>query len=100
VYALCVISYLYDFVFISRTQKIAEVSDKKGVRQIFTMVKYLMQRLPNEGKGYCVYLDNFFSTVELFSDLKKLGIGVCGTCKTGNGISKPLTELRGVLTQV
>jgi hypothetical protein len=99
VYALCVIGYLYDFVFTSRTQKIAEVPDKKGVRQTSTMVKHLMQRLPNEGKGYCVYLDNFFSTVELFSDLKNLGIGACETCKTGSGIPKPLTELRGALTQ-
>jgi hypothetical protein len=83
----CIIGYLYNFVFTSRTEKIAQVPMKKNERQISIMVKQFLQTLPNQGKGHVVYLDNFFSTVELYSDLKKLGIGACETCKAGNGIS-------------
>jgi hypothetical protein len=97
-YAACFIGYLYNFVFTSRTEKIAEVPKATNVRQTSTMIKQLMQTLPNEGKGHVVYLDNFFSTVELYSDLKSLGIGACGTCKAGSGIPRPLSDLRGALT--
>jgi hypothetical protein len=66
VYMTSVIGYLYDFVFTSRTEKIAEVPMKKNERQTSTMVLQLLQRLPNKGKKHVVYLDNFFSTVELY----------------------------------
>jgi hypothetical protein len=36
--------------------------------------------------------------VELYNDLKKLGIGACGTCKAGSGIPQPLSNLRGALS--
>jgi hypothetical protein len=38
VYALCTLGYLYDFVFTSRTEKIAEVGEVKNERQTSTMV--------------------------------------------------------------
>jgi hypothetical protein len=71
---------------------------KKNERQTSTIVKQLLQTLPNQGKGHVVYLNNFFSTVELYSDLKKLGISACGTCKAGSGIPQPLSNLRGALS--
>jgi hypothetical protein len=97
-YMACTIGYLYNFVFISRTEKIAQVLMKKNERQTFTMVKQLFQTLLNQGKGHVVYLDNFFNTIELYSDFKLLGIGACGTCKVGSGIPQPLSDLRGALT--
>jgi hypothetical protein len=42
VYMTSVIGYFYDFVFTSRTEKIAEVPMKKNERQIFTMVLQLL----------------------------------------------------------
>ena len=38
VYALCSLGYLYNFVFTSRTQKIAEVPVEKGVRHTSTII--------------------------------------------------------------
>jgi hypothetical protein len=93
------LGYLYDFVFTSRTEKIAEIAEVRGVRQTSTMVKTLMQRLSGGGKGHVIFLDNFFSTVELFINLKRLRIGACGTCKAGSGIPQPLIKLRGALSQ-
>jgi hypothetical protein len=75
VYALCTHGYLYDFVFTSRIQKIAEVGEEKDVRQTFTMVQYLMKRFLNEGYHYIVYLDNFFITANLLASLKRDNIG-------------------------
>jgi hypothetical protein len=98
VYMAYIIGYLYNFVFTNRTEKIAQVPMKKNERQTSTMIKQLLQTLPNQGKGHVVYLDNFFNTVKLYSDLKKLGIGACGTCKTGSGIPQPLSNLRGALS--
>src|SRR5450755_2086769 len=72
VYALYSLGYLYNFVFISRTQKIAEVPVKKGVRYISIMIQYLMRRLPNGSTRHVIYLDNFFITVSLLSTFKTL----------------------------
>jgi hypothetical protein len=99
VYALCSLNYLYNFVFTSRTQKIAEVPVKKGVRHISTIIQYLMRRLPNGSTRHVVYLDNFFTTVFLLSTFKALRIGTTGTCKAGSDFPQPLSELRGALLQ-
>jgi hypothetical protein len=84
---VCVIGYLYNFVFTSRTEKIAQVPIKKNKRQISTMIKQLLQTLSNKGKGHVVYLNNFFSITELFSDLALFKINACGTCKAESDIS-------------
>jgi hypothetical protein len=73
-----VIGYFYNFVFTSRTEKIAEVLIKKNERQISTIILQFLQRLPNEGKKHVIYLDNFFNTVELYSDLALIGINRTG----------------------
>ena len=69
-YMACTISYLYNFVFTSRTENIAEVLMEKNERQTTIMIKQLLQTLPNRGDGHVVYLDNFFSTVDLYSNFK------------------------------
>jgi hypothetical protein len=61
------------------------------------MVKQFLQTLFNKGKDHVVYLDNFFSIIELYNDLKSLGIGAAGTCKVKSGIPKPLFNLREAL---
>jgi hypothetical protein len=91
--------YFYNFVFTSRTEKIAEIAEIREVRQTFIMVKTLMQRLLGGGKGHVVFLNNFFNIVKLFINLKRLRIGACGTCKVGSGISQPLVKLREALLQ-
>ena len=52
------------------------------------MIKYLMSKFPEQGKNHILYIDNFFTTGDLLIDLKKKGIGVCGTCKAGSGLPK------------
>ena len=45
----------------------------------YAVVMELMKGL--EHKGHHVYMDNFFSSPDLFRDLKSLGIGACGTAR-------------------
>jgi hypothetical protein len=99
VYALCSLNYLYNFVFTSRTQKIAEVPVKKGVRHTSTIIQYLMRRLPNGDTRHVIYLDNFFTTISLLSTLKALKIRAAGTCKAGSDFPQSLNKLRGALSQ-
>jgi hypothetical protein len=61
------------------------------------MILQLLQRLFNEGKKHVIYLDNFFSTVELYNDLALIEIGACEIYKAKNNIPKPLSNLRGAL---
>ena len=42
-----------------------------------------------EGKGYHIYMDNFYSSPELFSDLQHNGFEACGTVRINRvGIPK------------
>src|SRR5450755_3557861 len=51
VYALCVFGYFFDFVFTSRTEKIAEVEEIKEKRLTITMIKQLVHTLSYRGEG-------------------------------------------------
>lgn len=49
--------------------------------------------LPNKGKGYCVAMDNYFSTKKLAKILRANGIGMVGTVKPDAGegrVPKPI----------
>ncbi|SLM34182.1 PiggyBac transposable element-derived protein [Lasallia pustulata] len=44
-------------------------------------------------------MDNFFTNVKLYTALKELGIGACGTAKNGSGFPPELLTFREVLTK-
>jgi len=43
---------------------------------------------------YTVYLDNYFTSIALFKELRDIQCGACGTTRPQNGITKQLTELK------
>jgi hypothetical protein len=91
--------YLYNFVFTSRSQKIAEIGKLPGERQTAIMIKHLMHHLLERGRHHIVYLDNFFTIGELLVNLKHEEIGAYETIKAGSGISKLLVDLKNTLTK-
>ena len=42
-----------------------------------------MTRMPNQGKGHAVHLDNLFTSSKLLTTLRQYGIGAAGTVRTG-----------------
>ena len=88
IYSLCVDNYLYDFRFASKITGIEGIpkTRKKGILpETSRVVVELLKALPSPLK-YVAFVDNFFTKTALFSHLKSLGIGACGTAKMGSGI--------------
>jgi hypothetical protein len=64
------------------------------------IVIQLCRNLPEyETLKYVVFLDNFFTNIRLFKALKTIGIGACGTVKSGCGFSADLLRLRAAATK-
>jgi len=54
----------------------------------------LIQRLPNEGKGTYIFVDNLFISTKFALYLRSLNIGVTGTARTKSGIIKRLIDIK------
>ena len=83
IYSLCSGDYLWDFVWTSPTQGISESTKVPGLTDTGSMVYNLCKQLLYRDQ-YIIYTDNFFTSVDLFSALKDIGIGAVGTTKVGS----------------
>jgi hypothetical protein len=54
----------------------------EGFSKTEAVVLTLVSRLPNEGKGCVIYLDNLFTTARLLRTLREIGVGAAGTART------------------
>lgn len=86
--ALCDSGYTYAFLPESRIQPNVELKAPQpslpGDRELNCTSKkviYMVNQLPTEGRVYNVYMDNFFSSIDLFHNLRRRGIGACGTVR-------------------
>ena len=57
--------------------------EKQGFSKTQSVVLELMTRMPNQGKGHAVHLDNLFTSSKLLTTLRQYGIGAAGTVRTG-----------------
>jgi len=57
--------------------------EEQGFSRTQAVVLELMTRMPNEGKGHAVWLDNLFTSSKLLTTLRSYGIGAAGTVRTG-----------------
>jgi hypothetical protein len=92
--ALCDSGYTYAFLPESRIGSNAELptphqplpKDFK-LNQTSRKVMHLVDQLPtNNPRMFNVYMDNFFSNIPLFHNMKLRGIGACGTARTGTAM--------------
>lgn len=57
------------------------------------VVKSLLEGLQN--KGHVIYLDNFYSSVDLFRDLQGMGFGACGTVRVNRkGLPQDMKNIK------
>jgi hypothetical protein len=82
--------YIYTFTPASRAASLVEVVKQKDLTITGSMVLNLLCRLPS--KTYTVYLDNYFTSVNLFKILRDRGIGACGTTRARNKDIPPLIQ--------
>ena len=78
--SLCDSGYTYTFMFTSRVEK-SNVDVIENVNKIGAEVYHLVGQLPSQ-KQFNIYMDNYFSSINLFSFLREKGIGACGTVRT------------------
>ncbi len=53
--------------------------EKKGFSKTQAVVLELMTRMPNQGKGHTVHLDNLFTSLKLLTTLQEYGVGAAST---------------------
>jgi len=86
--ALCDSGYTFAFLPESRVEANVELKTPQQslpgdqvLNTTSSKVMYMMNQLPREGRIYNVYMDNFFSSIALFHNLRNRGIGACGTVR-------------------
>jgi hypothetical protein len=98
IYCLCSENYLYAFMYASKTTKIVDLHQIQDFSPSASMVVQIVKSLPRPYE-YVVYLNNFFSSIDLFMALKALGVGAVGTAKQGSGFDENLLKLKAVATK-
>src|SRR3982074_2294370 len=73
--------YVFDFRMASRTNPTPDIEDIDNLSRISSTVLSLAKTLPYQHRAFTIYMDNLFTNVPLFSRLRKLGIGACGTAR-------------------
>jgi hypothetical protein len=68
------------------------VRKPKQINKTQAVIPHLLAKLPKA--YYHVYMDNLFTSTELFIYLKKLGHAATGTCRTSSGVLTELVELK------
>ena len=85
-WALCDSGYLFTFMWNSRVKGIGELTRVPDLTPTASMVLQLASKLPpvQAPMTYTVYLDNYFTSILLFRELRRRGIGACGTTRPNN----------------
>src|SRR6266498_232085 len=79
--SLCNIGYTYTFIFISRIQNQPEIQQISSLSKVENEVYHLVFQL-SKNKLFNIFMDNFFSSINLFKYLHKNKIGAYETiCK-------------------
>jgi len=76
--SLCDFGYTYAFIFLSRIHNHPDIQNIPGLNKTSCEVWHLVNQLPSN-KIFNIYMDNFFSNINLFKFLRDRNIGACGT---------------------
>ncbi|CAG8794674.1 14219_t:CDS:2, partial [Dentiscutata erythropus] len=73
--------YTYCFIFTSRIEPNSEINPIPNINKVGCQVYHLISQLP-KNKAFDIYMDNFFTSINLFSYMRKNGYGGCGTVRS------------------
>jgi hypothetical protein len=105
IYLLCARYYCFDFLFASKVVAVLEArkSTPKDPKAkpfsmlesvVLTLIKQLQEQYPNKDLNLTLACDNFFTTYNLFAELKAQGIAAYSTAKAGSGMPVQQVLLR------
>jgi hypothetical protein len=86
--SLCDSGYTYTFMFMSRI-KPSNVDLIPNVNRTGSEVYHLVRQLPSQ-KAFNIFMDNYFSSINLYNFLRNKGYGACGTVRI-NTAKFPIT---------
>jgi len=98
IYCLCSENYLYAFMYASKITKIVDLHQIPNFSPSASMVVQIVKSLPRLYE-YVVYLNNFFSSIDLFMSLKALGVEAVKTTKQNSEFDENLLKLKAVATK-
>src|SRR6185312_3997359 len=78
--SLCDSGYTYSFIFTSRIHNHPEVKQIANLNKVGNDVYHLVSQLPLN-KSFNIYMDNFFSSINLFRHMRNNNFGACGTVR-------------------
>ncbi|GET00680.1 piggyBac transposable element-derived protein 4-like isoform X1 [Rhizophagus clarus] len=81
--SLCDAGYTYAFIFLSRKFDNPEVQSIPNLNKTSCEVYHLVKQLPPK-KSFNIYMDNFFSNINLFSFLRSKNFDACGTARVNS----------------
>lgn len=84
IFALCDHGYTYTFLPTSRVYQNKEVQKVDGITYTGSVVLHLAHQLPYWRKTFNLFMDNYFSSIPLFSYLRTKNIGACGTVRSNS----------------
>lgn len=80
IWALCERGYLFSFMYSSRVHGTGELIKQVDYTKTASMVLQFGEQLPKQvGFSYTIFIDNYFTSIKLFQELRDGGIGACGT---------------------
>lgn len=82
IYAVADHGYVWTFTPVSRTKGLVEIIKQRMMTITDSMVFSLIKELPWNNLQYTVYLDSYFTSIDLFQALRNIDIGACGTNTT------------------
>ncbi|CAG8819563.1 8437_t:CDS:1, partial [Cetraspora pellucida] len=78
--SLCDSGYTYYFIFTSCIESNSEINSIPNINKIGWLVYHLISQLPKD-KTFDIYMDNYFTSINLFSYMQQNGYDGCGTIR-------------------
>jgi hypothetical protein len=92
IYGIADHGYIYNWLWSSREKGYQDTFDHPDLTPTGCLVRHLALSLPR--RFLTIYLDNYFTNVHLFSELRACNFGAVGTTRSHPGFPKDLVEIK------